>query len=389
MTNRRQARGTGPHDIPAEDLIGVGPGEDILIVDDSDANLIAFEAALAPLGRKLVLVQSGVEALAKLLAQDFALVILDVSMPGMSGFECAELIRQRRRSRGIPIIFVTGLSVQDTAVLTGYEVGGYDFVVKPVRAEVLRAKAHVFLQLQERTREMQRHANAVRRLEAEAHVTELHVQQQRHDAELLALRVDQLGDIDRRKDEVLALLGHQLRDPLQALQLAIDALRGLPDPSREAVERIHDVIDQRVHSLGRLLDGLLGIPLAPAACAAQRLRPARPLRVVVCDDAKDICELAADLLRADGHTVFQATSGGRAIELIESERPDVALVELLLPDVDGSTVARTVRDRLGARAPHLVAITAATAAPRPEFDEYLMKPASRERMRSVLARVPR
>ena len=111
--------------------------------------------------------------------------------------------------------------------------------------------------------------------------------------------------------------------------------------------------------------------------------------MVVCEDAKDICDLAANLLRADGHTVFQATSGGKAIELIEAERPDVALVDLALPDIDGSTVARTVRDRLGARAPHLVAITALTAPPRPEFDEYLMKPASREHMRWVLARVPR
>lgn len=383
MRSSRQARGTGPVDVPAEDLLGIGAGEDILIVDDSSANLIAFEAALAPLGRKLVMVQSGVEALAKLLAQDFALVILDVSMPGMSGFECAELIRQRRRSCGIPILFVTGLSVQDTAVLTGYEVGGYDFVVKPVRAEVLRAKARVFLQLQERTREMQR-------FEAEAHAAALHAQQQRHEAELLAVRVDQLADLDRRKNELLALLGHQLRDPLQALQLAVDSLRGLAEPSRDMVERVHDVIDQRVHSLGRLVDDLLGGPPAPAHTSTEDVRPTRPLRVVVCEDAKDICELAANLLRADGHTVFQATSGGRAIELIESERPDVALVDLALPDIDGSIVARTVRDRLGARAPRLVAITAMTAETlRPEFDEYVMKPASRERMRSVLARVSR
>jgi CheY-like chemotaxis protein len=159
-------------------------------------------------------------------------------------------------------------------------------------------------------------------------------------------------------------------------------------PERDVGDRLLDVIDQRVRSLCELVGELLASPCAPAA-RNEDIGPARPLRVVVCEDAKDICDLAANLLRADGHTVFQATSGGKAIELIEAERPDVALVDLALPDIDGSTVARTVRDRLGARAPHLVAITALTAPPRPEFDEYLMKPASREHMPCVLARVPR
>src|SRR5215468_4376973 len=85
----------------------IGIGDDILIVDDTPANLVAFEAALAPLGRRLILAHSGTEALARLLDQDFALVVLDVAMPDMTGIDTARLIRARERSRGTPIIFVT------------------------------------------------------------------------------------------------------------------------------------------------------------------------------------------------------------------------------------------------------------------------------------------
>src|SRR5215472_15896652 len=90
-------------------------GRDILVVDDNDTNLVAIEAALSSLGRKLVLARSGVEALARLLEQDFALIILDVAMPGMDGFETARLVRTRERNRATPIIFVTGMSWENDA----------------------------------------------------------------------------------------------------------------------------------------------------------------------------------------------------------------------------------------------------------------------------------
>lgn len=145
-----------------EDVLGIGLGEDILIVDDSTGNLVAYEAALAPLGRKLVLVQSGVEALARLLDQDFALVLLDVSMPGMTGLETARMIRDRARSKATPIIFITGMSSPGGVILEAYELGAFDFVIKPIPPEVLRAKARVYLLLQERTKELLHHARRLR-----------------------------------------------------------------------------------------------------------------------------------------------------------------------------------------------------------------------------------
>ena len=135
-------------DQPASDSLAISYGRDILVVDDNQSNLVAFEAALSQLGRQLVFAHSGVEALGKLLEQDFALIILDVAMPGMDGFETAKMVRARDKNRSTPIIFVTGMSWQDDAVLRGYELGAFDFLLKPIRAEVLRAKASVFVELQ-------------------------------------------------------------------------------------------------------------------------------------------------------------------------------------------------------------------------------------------------
>ena len=143
-----------------DDDPAIHDGPPILVVDDHHSNLVAVEAALAPLGRALVVVGSGREALARLLAQDFALILLDIQMPEMDGFATARLIRARKRSRDTAIIFVTGASQQDDAVLRGYQLGAVDFLIKPIHADVLRAKARVFLQLQIRTlklREAQAH----------------------------------------------------------------------------------------------------------------------------------------------------------------------------------------------------------------------------------------
>src|SRR6478735_520104 len=160
-------------------------GRDILVVDDNDTNLIAVEAALAPLGRKMVLARSGVEALARLLEQDFALIILDVAMPGMDGFETARLVRSRARNRATPIIFITGLSWQDDEILKGYELGAFDFMTKPVRPEVLRAKATIFIQLQERTLELHQKGEELRTAQSRAHERELTMQRKRFEAEVL------------------------------------------------------------------------------------------------------------------------------------------------------------------------------------------------------------
>ncbi len=145
-----------------EDALGIGFGSDVLVVDDDPTNLVAYEAALAPLGRTLVFAQSGNQALAKLLERDFALILLDMSMPDISGLETARLIRQRPRCKATPIIFVTGMAWSTDVILEAYEAGAFDFVVKPVLPEILRAKASVYLALQDRTQKVLRQAAQLR-----------------------------------------------------------------------------------------------------------------------------------------------------------------------------------------------------------------------------------
>src|SRR5579859_5447968 len=118
----------------------------ILLVDDNPDNLVSLEAALDSLGQQLVLARSGTEALRHLLEDDFAAILLDVKMPDMDGFETAELIRSRPRSRHTPILFLTGYK-SDEHLFRGYDLGAVDFLFKPIVSEVLRSKVAVFVQL--------------------------------------------------------------------------------------------------------------------------------------------------------------------------------------------------------------------------------------------------
>jgi signal transduction histidine kinase/FixJ family two-component response regulator len=123
------------------------PRASILLVDDHPANVVALEAILAPLGHELVAASSGEEALRQILRRDFALILLDVQMAGLDGFQTAGLIKQRPRSRHIPIIFITAVGRDAAHVFRGYSEGAVDYLVKPFDPDILRAKAQVFVDL--------------------------------------------------------------------------------------------------------------------------------------------------------------------------------------------------------------------------------------------------
>jgi signal transduction histidine kinase len=528
-------------------------GRDILVVDDNETNLVAIEAALGPVGRKLVTARSGVEALARLLEQDFALIILDVAMPGMDGFETARLVRSRARNRATPIIFITGLSWQDDDILKGYELGAFDFLIKPIRPEVLRAKATLFVQLQERTIELHEKAEQLRREQGRAHERDLAMQRKRFEAEVLERQMAQMAEADRRKDEFLAILAHELRNPLQPLQTAVELIEHEAD--KPVQERVRRIIHRQVHHIGRLVDDLLDVArfqtgklelrkelvtldsIAEEAIAATRgsvdshehkltaigargvlvhgdpvrliqvlsnllsnaikytphggairvewgrdgsdafmrvadngrgieldllprifdmfvqervtpdgsgglglglglakrlvelhqgsMRAAsdgpgkgamfelrlpvvenasdkenevnqismpatRPLRAVVVDDAADLRELVAELLRMKGHDVKTVEDGPSALALIRSELPDVALIDIGLPEMDGYEIARTLRRELGADKLRLIAMTGyGQASDRAHaleagFDAHIVKPASADKIMRAL-----
>lgn len=151
---------TPQHSLQAEPLT-----TSILLVDDHSSNLLALEAILEPLGQRLVRASSGQEALRYLLREDFAVILLDVQMPGMDGFETARLIRQRQRSRYTPIIFLTAHSREETDLIHGYEHGASDYVVKPFNPDVLRWKVEAFVALYLQQQRLQRQEAALWELE--------------------------------------------------------------------------------------------------------------------------------------------------------------------------------------------------------------------------------
>jgi PAS domain S-box-containing protein len=136
----------------------------ILLVDDTPENLVSLEAALDGLGQDLVLANSGTEALRHLLEDDFAAILLDVKMPEMDGFQTAELIRSRKRSRDIPILFLTGYK-SDEHLFRGYDLGAVDFLFKPIVPEVLRSKVSVFVELSRNTRLLRHQTEVLRKAE--------------------------------------------------------------------------------------------------------------------------------------------------------------------------------------------------------------------------------
>ncbi len=204
-----------------------------LLVDDLEENLLSLEALLRRDGLVLLKARSGDEALELLLQNDVALALVDVQMPGLNGFELAELMRGNERTRRVPIIFVTAGNADSQRHFRGYEAGAVDFIHKPIEPDILRSKADVFFELYR-----QRQQIAIQRDELKA-------------------RSDALEEADRRKDEFLATLAHELRNPLAPLRHGLDILRKNPD-SAEAVE-IRQMMDRQLVHLVHLIDDLLDV----------------------------------------------------------------------------------------------------------------------------------
>jgi signal transduction histidine kinase len=245
----------------------------ILVVDDRDENLIAVEAVLSDPGYRLVRARSGREALKEVLDQDFALILLDVVMPGVDGYETATLIRERQRSRQTPIIFLTANDWGAQHVFRGYTVGAVDYLVKPVPADVLRSKVAVFVELfnrQEALRvgqeELERTiADRTREL-AQTNVAlqaEIEERSKIERERVLLLQREQAARLEaeranRLKDEFLATLSHELRTPLNAIMGWAHVL-GQSSHDRDTVQRAASVIRQNATSQSQLIDDILDV----------------------------------------------------------------------------------------------------------------------------------
>jgi PAS domain S-box-containing protein len=174
-TSGEQPAHTRSVSAPVEGFEGPQAPVEILIVDDRPENLLALEAILEPLGQLLVRAHSGDEALRLLLTHDFAMILLDVQMPGINGFETARLIKSRERTKYIPIIFLTAISKDEEYVFEGYSVGAVDYMAKPFQPDILRSKVSVFVDLFQKQRQLQ----AQQQLLAESQRRELEVKHMR------------------------------------------------------------------------------------------------------------------------------------------------------------------------------------------------------------------
>ncbi|HEY1888812.1 MAG TPA: response regulator [Steroidobacteraceae bacterium] len=577
----------------------------ILLVDDQPQRLLAYRAILANLELDLVCAHSGREALEHLMGREFAVVLLDVSMPDMDGFEAAKLIHEHPRFEKTPIIFVTGVHLDDLDRLKGYSLGAVDYVSVPIVPEILRSKVSVLVELYTKRKELQRaneelgsanarlsEANIALQEEKTRELESLNHSLQRANTELEAAnrllqsenaertRAEKaLKEADRHKDEFLAMLAHELRNPLAPIHNAIELMRIKPlndpqlnwardviarqltsltrlvddllDVSRitrgkinltrqmvdvealilRAVETVHPLFDEQKHQLtlelpvpevkvfgdstrltqaianvlgnaakytdrgGRVIvsamvheaaveirvrdngigirpemlpyvfelftqldrdegrtQGGLGIglalvqrlvqmhggevsaasegpgkgsqfvirlprvreeelaveavkakgePIAGAHSAASKVAPLVTVstarlarRILIADDNNDALESLATLLQLSGHEVFTATNGGTALQSVERHLPEVVLLDIGMPLLDGYEVAKRIRAQPWGQRITLVALTGwgqdsdRRRSREAGFDSHLVKPLDLETLTDLLARLP-
>jgi CheY-like chemotaxis protein/anti-anti-sigma regulatory factor len=283
----------------------------ILMVDDHPQNLLALEAVLGDMGQNLVRANSGREALKHLLDREFALILLDVQMPGLDGYETAELAREREQSRHTPIIFLTAINQSDAQVFKGYSSGAVDYMFKPFVPEVLRAKVSVFVDLYRSTQEVRRQAELLRRAngeleneiaerrkaeealhkvheELEARVERRTAQLARANAELEAegaerLRAEQ--DRARLQEEVIrmqAAMLEELSTPLIPLSDAVVIMPLVGTIDSKRAEQILAVVSQGVVSKGArvaIID-ITGVPTVDTHVASVLIRASQAVRLL-------------------------------------------------------------------------------------------------------------
>ena len=577
--------------------MGISEKVNVLLVDDQPARLLTYETILSELGQNLVKAGSGLEALERLMKDEFAVVLLDVNMPDMDGFETATLIHQHPRFERTPIIFVTGVHVSELDRLKGYKVGAVDYVSIPVVPEILRGKVAVLIELFTKRRELQElnrnlaranqrlaEANTTLQAEKTRELETLNRVLQRANQELEAAnrllqteiaeraRIERaLKEADRHKDEFLAMLAHELRNPLAPIHNAVQLMhrRSFTDPqlawSRDVigrqlahltrlvddlldvsritrgkinlnkevieletlmtrtVETVQPLIDERGHTLTvdvpkgmlavlgdptrlvqaignvlsnaakyterggritlaavesdtelviRVRDNGIGIPAdlmpmifnlftqldrtsGPAQSGLgiglalvqrlvemhggsvtarseglghgsefvirlplfirERIESGQPLqqlsaleqsmtnadlatrtqrRILVADDNNDALESLATLLQLSGHEVYTASNGAVALESAEQHRPEVALLDIGMPKLDGYEVARRIRAQPWGQRITLVALTGwgqdsdRKRSQEAGFDSHLVKPLDLDKLTELLAALP-
>jgi len=241
----------------------------LLIVDDLPENLRALDALIRDGQRQVFQAASGEEALTLMLEHEFALAILDVQMPGMDGFELAELMRGTERTRNIPIVFVSAAGRELNYAFKGYEQGAVDFLHKPLDPDAVRSKVNVFVTLDQQRREMRRQMEALERSRREQDILlrELNKTQEELQRSL------------RMRDDFMSLVAHELRTPLNTLFLetqmrSLQLNRGnLPAFDPEQMGNMIKRDERQIKAMIRLIDDMLDVSRMKSGTLS--IRPAR------------------------------------------------------------------------------------------------------------------
>jgi len=270
----------------------------ILLVDDEPVNLAGIEIMLPPDRYRCVQARSADEALLHLLSQDFAAIVLDIRLPGMTGIDLARLIKRRRRTEHVPILFLTAHMLEEVDVLRGYHTGAVDYLSKPVNPDILRSKIAVFADLYRKSRALEHANEALQRQVAQREVIEEALRRVNQELEeRVAERTAALRAADQRKDEFLAALAHELRNPLAALQGAAEVIRLTAPPAPE-IKSSQGVITRQLRQMARLVDDLLDVSRITRGRLV--LRKSRVELSGIIDDA---LEISRPILEAHGHTL--------------------------------------------------------------------------------------
>jgi two-component system sensor histidine kinase/response regulator len=267
----------------------------ILLVDDQPANLVALEAMLQGLGQNLIKAESGREALKWLLTHEFAVILLDVKMPEMDGFETATLIRERDKSRHTPILFLTAADKSQSHAVRGYAVGAVDYLVKPVVPEFVRSKVAVFVELAKKSELLRRQ-------------TQLLVESEQAALELAETRAELVRDLEHKNRELESFsyaVSHDLRAPLRRIDSFSRAVlesqgERLDEEGRHYLERVREASQH----MSQLIDDVLYL--------------SRVTRADLRDQEVDLSALATLILSR-----LQESEPGRTVEI--KVRPGVVV----------------------------------------------------------------
>jgi signal transduction histidine kinase len=267
----------------------------ILLVDDQPANLVALEAMLQGLGQNLIKAESGREALKWLLTHEFAVILLDVKMPEMDGFETATLIRERDKSRHTPILFLTAADKSQSHAVRGYAVGAVDYLVKPVVPEFVRSKVAVFVELAKKSELLRRQAQLLAESEQAA-------------LELAETRAELVRDLEHKNRELESFsyaVSHDLRAPLRRIDSFSRAVlesqgERLDEQGRHYLDRVREASQH----MSQLIDDVLYL--------------SRVTRADLRDQDVDLSALATLILSR-----LQESEPGRTVEI--KVRPGVVV----------------------------------------------------------------